>query len=151
MPVIHLQTRINAPAEVVFDLARSIDLHKDSMAHTDERAVAGVTSGLIGMLEEVTWEARHLGMTRRLRVRITAFDRPRHFRDEMLEGAFKFMRHEHHFAETRNGSLMTDRFEFASPFGIIGWLFDTFYLTGYLRKLLETRNVAIKEMAERAE
>ena len=151
MPVIHLQTRISAPADVVFDLARSIDLHKDSLAHTDERAVAGVTSGLIGMGEDVTWEARHLGMRWRMKVKITAYDRPRQFRDAMVTGPFKFMKHEHHFEQTRNGSLMTDRFEFASPGGILGWVFDTFYLTGYLRKLLETRNAAIKEQAERAE
>lgn len=151
MPVIYLETRINAPVEVVFDLARSIDVHQESLAHTEERAVAGVTSGVIEMLEEVTWEARHLGMRRRMRVRITAFDRGRHFRDDMVEGPLKFMRHEHHFEETRDGALMSDRFEFASRFGIFGRVFDAVYLTGYLRKLLKIRNAAIKEMAERGQ
>lgn len=151
MAVIHLQTRISAPVDVVFDLARSIDLHKDSLAHTEERPIAGVTSGLIGMGEDVTWEARHLGMRWKMKVKISAYDRPRQFRDEMVKGPFKFMKHEHHFEQTRNGMLMTDRFEFASPGGIIGRLFDALYLTAYLRKLLETRNAAIKEQAERAE
>ena len=36
-------THIATPIEVVFDLARSIDAHLDSMAKSDERAIAGVT------------------------------------------------------------------------------------------------------------
>jgi hypothetical protein len=55
MPVIELSTVIRAPRERVFDLARSIDAHQDSTGGTGERAVAGVTKGLIGMNEEVTW------------------------------------------------------------------------------------------------
>jgi hypothetical protein len=51
MPVINLHTQINAPIGIVFDLSRSIDLHKISTAHTNEEAIAGVTSGLIGMGE----------------------------------------------------------------------------------------------------
>jgi hypothetical protein len=61
MSVIELATSIAAPTERVFDLARSIDLHTERTAGTGERAVAGVTSGLIGLGEEVTWRARHFG------------------------------------------------------------------------------------------
>ena len=41
---IHLTTLITAPIERVFDLSRSINLHKISTAHTGEKAIAGVTS-----------------------------------------------------------------------------------------------------------
>jgi hypothetical protein len=54
MPAIDLNTLIRAPRERVFDLARSIDVHQDSTRGTEERAVAGVTKGLIGMGGEVT-------------------------------------------------------------------------------------------------
>jgi len=54
MPVIELKTAIKAPVERCFDLSRSIDLHKISTAHTNEEAIAGVTSGLIGPNEWVT-------------------------------------------------------------------------------------------------
>jgi ligand-binding SRPBCC domain-containing protein len=104
----------------VFDLARSIDAHQDSTEGTAERAIAGVTSGLIGINDEVTWEARHFGVRQRLRVRITAFDRPKHFQDVMIAGAFKSMVHDHDFAEHPEGTLMCDRFEFRSPLGILG-------------------------------
>ena len=59
MPIIRLETSINADQQAVFDLARSIDLHQISTAHTNERAVAGKTSGLLELNESVTWEARH--------------------------------------------------------------------------------------------
>ena len=54
MAIIELTTDINAPIGRVFDLARSIDLHMNSTSKTGERAVAGVTSGLIGAGEQVT-------------------------------------------------------------------------------------------------
>jgi len=53
-----LTTQMAAPIEVVFDLARSIDAHIDSMAKSGERAVAGVTSGLIATGEQVTSASR---------------------------------------------------------------------------------------------
>ena len=89
MPVIELSTVVSAPRQRVFDLARSIDAHQDSTEGTQERAVAGVTKGLIGPNDEVTWEARHFGVKQRLRVRVTAFDPPEHFQDIMISGAFK--------------------------------------------------------------
>jgi len=54
MAVIELSTLIRAPRERVFDLARSIDAHQDSTGGTEERAVAGVTKGLIGMNGELS-------------------------------------------------------------------------------------------------
>jgi len=51
---IDLVTRIAAPVERCFDLARSIDLHMASTDRTGEQAIAGITSGLIGLEQEVT-------------------------------------------------------------------------------------------------
>ena len=129
MPIIELSTVIHTSRERVFDLARSIDAHQDCTGGTEERAVAGVTRGLIGMGDEVTWEARHFGVRQRLTVRVTAFDRPRHFQDIMISGAFKSMVHDHEFAEHPTGTLMRDRFEFASPLGILGKIADGLFLT----------------------
>jgi len=88
MPVIRVETRVQAPLERCFDLARDMDLHQRSMAHTGERAIAGRTTGLIGPDEEVTWEGRHFGLLLRHTARITQYERPRHFRDSMVEGRF---------------------------------------------------------------
>ena len=49
MPIIKIQITIKAEKKIVFDLSRSIDLHKISTQQTNEEAIAGVTSGLIGI------------------------------------------------------------------------------------------------------
>jgi ligand-binding SRPBCC domain-containing protein len=148
MPLIELSTIICAPCERVFDLARSIDAHQNSTEGTNERAVAGVTSGLIGLNDEVTWEARHLGVRQKLTVRVTAFNRPQHFQDVMDAGAFKHMKHDHEFLEHPSGTLMIDRFEFQSPFGIFGSIADQFFLAGYMQRFLVHRNSILKKLAE---
>jgi len=151
MPVIELTTVIRAQSERVFDLARSIDAHKDTTSGTEERAVAGVTRGSIGMGDEVTWEASHFGVRQRLTVRVTAFDRPKHFQDIMVSGAFKRMVHDHEFAEHPVGTLMRDRFDFASPLGFLGLIADQCFLTSYMRRFLVQRNEVLKRLAESEE
>ena len=148
MPTIHLTTFVAAPADRVFDLARSIDLHRKSMAHTEEQAIAGTTSGLICLDETVTWKAKHLMKTRILKSKVTAMNPPLSFTDEMVDGDFKSLRHEHHFKRIDNGTLLIDIFEFETPYGGLGKMLNEFYLTGYMKKLLETRNRMIKDYAE---
>jgi ligand-binding SRPBCC domain-containing protein len=148
MPTIQLETRINAPIEICFDLARSIDLHKISISKSRETAIAGTTTGLINLGESVTWQATHFGVRQKLTSKITAFDRPYHFRDEQVKGAFRFFVHDHYF-EIREGIVvMSDVFEFRSPFGFIGSIFDKIVLTNYLTQLLRSRNEVIKAYAE---
>lgn len=148
MPIIDLTTTISAPIEICFDLARSIDLHKLSTEGTDEEAVAGVTVGLIGIGETVTWRAKHFGIYQNLTSIISAFDYPVYFCDEMVHGPFRSIRHDHRFERVADTTLMHDHFEFESPGGFVGKLFNTLILTGYLRRLLEKRNKMIKEVAE---
>lgn len=148
MSVIKITTLIKAPIGICFDLARSIDLHKLSTEGTHEEAIAGVTSGLIGKGEHVTWKAKHFGVTQRLTSKITAFEYPFYFRDEMLKGAFKMVRHDHIFEEYQDTTIMRDKFEYEVPGGIIGKTFDLLILEKYLRRLLEKRNQMIKEVAE---
>ena len=101
MPTIQLETIIDAPIELCFDLSTSIDLHKLSTGKTNEQAIAGRTSGLIQLNETVTWQATHFGIRQKLTSKITAYERPFHFRDEMLKGTFKSICHDHYF-EYRN-------------------------------------------------
>lgn len=148
MPLIELTTVINAPIERCFDLARSIDLHKLSTEATKEQAIAGVRSGLIGKGQQVTWRATHFGITQTLTSRITEFEYPFYFRDELVEGAFKVIRHDHLFNASENTTAMEDKFYFESPGQIIGTIFNKIVLTGYLRDLLKKRNQIIKDTAE---
>ena len=148
MPYIHLTTFIAAPIDRVFDLSRSIDLHKASMKKYTEAAVQGTTFGLMGTGETVTWRAKHLYKERFLKVKLTFLKKPTSFIDEGVEGDFKMMKHEHHFKEIENGTLMIDQFRFEIGRGKLGALFTRFYLTKYVERLLEERNKFIKEVAE---
>lgn len=148
MPVITLTTEIAAPVETVFDLSRSVDLHIESTARTNEKAVAGRTSGLIELGDTVTWEATHFFIRQRLTVRIEQFDRPIHFRDSMVAGAFSRFDHDHHFQSCESGTIMTDVFDFKSPLGVLGHVANWLFVARHMRKLLETRNQLIKSVAE---
>ena len=148
MPVIKLETFIHAKPQLVFDLSRSIDLHQTSMYHTNEKAIAGTTTGLINEGETVTWTAKHFFKTRVLKVHITQMQPYEFFEDEMLEGDFKSMKHKHIFKLTENGTVMTDEFSFEAPYGFIGKIFSYIFLTAYMKALLMQRNRVIKEYAE---
>lgn len=148
MPRIELITEIDSTIDICFDLSRSIDLHKISTVKTNERAIDGKTSGLIGLNEFVTWEATHFGFRQNLTSKITAFERPNYFVDEQLKGAFKSIHHQHIFEKNCGKVIMKDIFTFHSPFGIFGHLFNKLILTNYLKKLLIARNKVIKEYAE---
>lgn len=148
MPLIELETLIRAPIERCFDLARSIDFHERTATHTRERAVAGRTQGLIELGEEVTFSARHFGLRQRLTAKVTAFDRPRHFRDEMLRGAFATLRHDHRFEARGDATLMRDELYFEAPLGPLGRIAERAVLVRYLTDFLRTRAQILREHAE---
>lgn len=148
MPKIELETLINAPIERVFDLSRSIDLHADSMSHTNEKAIAGVTQGLINLGETVTWEATHFGIRQTLTSKITVCERPLKFSDTMVSGAFKRFDHDHFFEEISGKTLVRDVFDYDSPLGILGNIADFLFLENYMKNLLTARNEMIKRVAE---
>jgi ligand-binding SRPBCC domain-containing protein len=148
MTTIRLSTIINAPAEKCFDVSRDIKIHELSTQRTNERAIAGKTSGLCELNDEITWEATHLGVRQKLTVRITKMNKPVFFEDAMLNGAFKSMRHEHHFSQGGSKTEMTDIFMYEVPFGFLGGLFNRIILKKYMTKFLLARNQIIKELSE---
>ncbi|TMC64309.1 MAG: SRPBCC family protein [Chloroflexota bacterium] len=148
MPVIVLRTRVAAPPSRCFDLARDVELHQRSTAASRERAVAGVTSGLLGLGDEVTWEATHFGIRQRLTSRISEFDPPNRFVDEMIQGAFARFRHDHQFLAADGGTEMVDIFDYTSPLGPLGRFADGLFLRRYMTTLLRERNAYLKRAAE---
>ena len=148
MPVIEIQTQINASKEVVFDLTRNISMHEISVVSSNEKAIAGVTSGLINFNETVTWRAKHFGVYQKLTVKITAMDFPNSFTDEMVKGIFKCFSHSHTFHQQGNVTTMKDKFDFTSPLGVLGKVADFLFLKLYMTQLLKERARVIKEYAE---
>ncbi|HEX3578207.1 MAG TPA: SRPBCC family protein [Thermoanaerobaculia bacterium] len=149
MTTITIVTTIRATPERCFDASRDLDLHLESMAQTGERAVAGRTSGLIGFGEEVTWEGRHFGIRQRFTSAITAYNRPRHFQDAMVRGAFGSFVHDHYFEECEEGTRMTDVLVFRSPLGVLGAIVDRLVMTKYLTRLLTKRNEIVTATLEK--
>lgn len=151
MPTVRVQTRIAAPPGACFDLARDVGLHTRSAVHTGERAVGGTTSGLLSLGDEVTWEARHLGLRWRLTARITVFEPPRRFVDEQVRGPFRCFTHTHHFQAADGGAatVMLDTFSYQAPLGPLGRLAGALFLTRYLRRFLARRAAFLKEEASR--
>ena len=144
-------TVIAAPVERCFDLARSVEVHVLGNTHWGEQAVAlgGVTSGLIGMGDQVTWRARHFGVMQELTSEITAMDAPRYLQDTMVRGAFRSMQHDHFFrARTDGRTEMRDVFRFAAPLGVLGRVAEWALLRRYMTALLHERNLVVKRVAE---
>ena len=150
MGAITVETRIRAPIELCFDLARDVTAHAESAAFSSERVVApGRTQGLLELGNLVAFEGRHFGMTQRFVARITALDRPNSFVDEMVEGAFKWLRHVHEFESNDELTIMRDRLEWKAPFGFIGDLADVLFVSRHMRWFVATKQRALKQIAEK--
>jgi ligand-binding SRPBCC domain-containing protein len=145
---IELVTVIHAPRERCFDLARSVEVHVASTSGSGERAVAGVTRGLLGPGDEVTWEATHFLVRQRFTSRITAYDRPRSFQDSMQRGAFARFVHDHAFEVDGDHTVMSDRLELEAPLGVLGRLAERLVLRAYLERFLRERNEVLRRVAE---
>ena len=150
MTEIVLLTSIKAPIQIVFDCARSIDIHQLSTAKTNEKAIAGRTSGLCELGDEVTWRAKHFGFYQTLSSEITKLKAPFYFQDCMVKGAFSFIKHDHYFEDTNGLTEMKDVFSYGVPDRIFGKLFNRIILKKYMIALLTERNSVIKEVAEQS-
>ena len=144
-------TVIAAPPQRCFDLARSVEVHLAGNVHWGESAVAigGVTSGLVGLHQRVTWRAKHFGVWHNLTSQITAMEPPSYFQDVMVKGPFRSMLHDHHFRTLPDGRTeMKDVFRVAAPIPILGRIVEILLLRRYMQNLLHERNAAVQQIAE---
>jgi ligand-binding SRPBCC domain-containing protein len=148
MTRIKITTTINAPIEIVFDNCRNIDIHQYSASKTNEKAIAGRTSGLIKKGETVTWKGKHFGIYLKHQSIISEMNFPNYFVDEQVKGHFKSFKHQHFITQKENQTIMTDILEYETPFGIIGKLFDKLLLENHLTKFIIYRNAILKELSE---
>jgi ligand-binding SRPBCC domain-containing protein len=148
MALLIIETEINAPPEICFDLVRDISLHIQTTKENDEKAVARKTQGKIALGETVTFEEKHFGIRRRLTVKVTEFEKPRIFTDEMIEGVFESFKHKHEFLPEGNATLMRDTLSWEMPFGVFGKIVSAILLKNHLRKLVTRRNLELKRVAE---
>jgi ligand-binding SRPBCC domain-containing protein len=148
MPVITNELFIKAPIARCFDLARDVEVHSRTVPHSKERVVGGVTTGLLEQGDTITFEAVHFGLKQRLTAKVTKMEKPNLFIDEMVTGAFKSFHHTHEFKELEEGTLMIDRFDYTSPFGVIGKIADQLFLKRYMESFIKGRAIELKKIAE---
>lgn len=149
MPVIKHDIYINAPINVCFDLARNVEVHTETTSKTKERAIDGVTVGLMENGDTATWEATHLGVRQKLTAKIIEMEKPYKFTDVMVKGAFHSFTHTHEFIESGTGTIMEDTFSYKSPFGILGKIADKLFLEKYMRNFILNRAKELKRIAEK--
>ncbi|WP_341279146.1 SRPBCC family protein [Paenibacillus sp. FSL H8-0537] len=145
MITVKTHIEISAPIQVCFDLARDIDVHtKTVWKHTKEKAIMGAASGPIGLGQTVTFEATHFLIRQRLSSKMTEYQEPFLFVDDMQKGAFKSLRHVHEFKQLGDTTIMTDTLHFEAPFGLLGKAVERLILKKYMKKFLEQRNQQLK-------
>lgn len=149
MPIIKHDIYINAPINVCFDLARNVEVHTETTSKTKERAIDGVTVGLMENSDTVTWEAIHLGVRQKLTAKIIEMEKPYKFTDVMVKGAFHSFTHTHEFIESGTGTIMKDTFSYKSPFGILGKIANKLFLEKYMRNFILNRAKELKRIAEK--
>jgi ligand-binding SRPBCC domain-containing protein len=67
----------------------------------------------------------------------------------MIEGAFKFMQHDHFFtAISESQTEMRDRITFAAPLSVLGNIAEQLFLKRYMDRFLRQRNEIVKQVAE---
>lgn len=148
MYLITLETRIAASKKTCFNLSRDINMHLHAASHTGEKVIAGKSSGLCELGDEITWQAYHFGWPFKMKVKITRMEEFIFFQDEMVSGPFKYMRHEHRFEESDEGTIMSDFFHYDVPFGVLGKIVNAIILERHLTQFLKKRNEIIQTFAE---
>ncbi len=149
MTRIIIETKIHAPIEFCFDLARDVSAHTESAAFSSERVVApGRTAGLLELGDLVAFEGRHFGIKQRFVARITELKRPDRFVDEMVYGTFKRLRHSHEFESIGEVTTMRDILEWQAPIGVVGRIADRLFLRRHMLWFVSRKQNALKQIAE---
>jgi hypothetical protein len=151
--MIHFEeiTLIDAPIDRVFDLSRSIEVHLLANVHENEQALAvrGLTTGLVGLGDQVTWRAKHFGLWHDLTTKATEVKPPTYLQITMVQGVFRSMQADHLFRSLPSGTTqLRDTFAIAAPLPILGPIAEVLFLRRYMIALNRERNAVIKQLAE---
>jgi ligand-binding SRPBCC domain-containing protein len=145
MITIRSMTLVDAPVERCFRLALNIDLQ--SLA-TKDQPIDGVTSGVIGQGETVTWQRQSFGRERRSQTHIEQSRPPIFFREIMISPWFKDFEHDRHFALMNDCTRIRDEIRFTAPMGLLGLVAERLFLRRMILRRLQLRNAMIKRVAE---
>lgn len=148
MAGIHLTTFIEAPIERVFDLTRNLAVYKYVFNSRQEKFSSPAGTNLLSRGETVSIVAQHLNKERLTMLKVTTLDRPTLLVEEQVKGDLEIYRHEHHFKQIDNGTIVIDLIEFGLPRDFIGRTLGRWYLKNYLEELTRKRNEIVRSYAE---
>ncbi|MEP2935820.1 MAG: SRPBCC family protein [Gilvibacter sp.] len=150
MTQIELKTVITGLVEDVFETSRSIDFHVQSAAKTQEKAIAGVTSGPIGLGQSVTWRGKHFGLFLTHTSKIVEMVKNQSFTDVMTQGHFTYFVHQHRFRQEGIKVIMYDKLQYKVPYGFLGRVIDSLFIKPHLSNFITERNNHIKSYIEKS-
>ncbi len=94
----------------------------------------------------IDYTIRWLGFPMRWRTLISRYDPPHAFVDEQIAGPYRLWRHLHTFREVEGGTLVSDRVEYALPFGPLGELAHRLMVRRQLDAIFDYRRRKLAEM-----
>lgn len=76
---------------------------------------------------------------------ITHVEENKFFVDEQRYGPYSMWHHEHHFKELDNGIEMTDIVSYVPPFGILGRIANSLYISKQVRGIFDYRSQVLEK------
>jgi ligand-binding SRPBCC domain-containing protein len=99
----------------------------------------------------IDYRLRISGIVVRWRTLIELWQPPFRFIDVQVKGPYAVWRHTHSFDETREGTLMRDRVEYALPFGPLGALAHRLFVARRLDDIFSFRGRVVRELFAQAD
>ena len=94
----------------------------------------------------IDYRIKLFGVPLRWRTRIEAYERETRFVDVQLRGPYRLWEHTHEFRDAPGGTLMTDRVDYAVPFGIAGEAARLLFVRRTLERIFDYRGDTIAEI-----
>jgi ligand-binding SRPBCC domain-containing protein len=116
----------------------------DVPAGPEGSAQAGVAPAMRRGLR-IEYRVRPLGVPQRWVSEITEWEPPARFVDEQVVGPYRRWRHEHGFRAVNGGTEITDRVEYALPFGPLGRVVERLLVARQLRAIFDHRARVVDE------
>lgn len=148
MAEIHCTSFIKAPVERVFDLCRSMEMLKVYLRDQGAQLLAGKVNGLLAPNDVFTLKGKHYKRDRFFRLKIKEVNPHTHLASEIVAGDLKYFDHGIFFKQAENGTIIIDKINFKSKFGIVSNLIDQYYIKPKFEKMIAGRNDLISKYAE---
>lgn len=92
---------------------------------------------------EIQYRIRVAGIPLTWKSLITDYDPPFAFTDKQIAGPYRLWLHRHEFHEAPQGTLVSDRVDYALPFGGLGRIVHRLFVERRLRAIFDYRSEAL--------